>query len=100
MKILRRTASSGSCISRSLELVQRGGCDRADPNKQQAQRNRGEHICSDINPLTVAHEVERLNAERRESRIAAANPDHHELAHCAAYQKSPVRTCKRRKESD
>src|SRR5437870_4570560 len=101
MKIRNNIASCGRCISVSFRCVDGQGQNVPKPNCDEAQdkRENGIRACSE--PFTILCQVQRLQAERRECRVAATNAKHEELEETVRLcQEAPFCPGQRSKEAD
>src|SRR5437899_5857839 len=100
MKMRRSTASFGTCMSSSLDLIEQSRCGLAEPDRKQAQHDGARDVAAGVDPFAVVHEIERLQAERGELRVPAADARHDELPRGAADEEAAVRAGKSAKEAD
>src|SRR5664279_490233 len=91
MKIRRRMDSLGISMSGSLQLVEVGGRQVAEPDGDQAGDERTDRVAAGLQPLAVTGEVERLQAERGKRRVAAADAGHEKLPRVAPGENPAVR---------
>src|SRR5262249_2371609 len=70
------------------------------PDGQEAGYDRYDDVASRIQPLTIIHQVERLQAERREGRVTTAQSDHDELPHSRSGKDASIRAGQGGKEAD
>jgi hypothetical protein len=75
--------------NRFLDLLGTGRCCVL-PYRNKTQDNREPDIGAGVEPFAIVHQVQRLQAERRESGVPAANSDHHKLARRRADEHAPV----------
>src|SRR5271165_5714256 len=86
--------------SGAFQLIDRARRDLAKPDGDQAERDGKPDICDGAQHFAVPHEIQRLQAERRQSGVAAAHSRHHELTSCGADEEAPVWTGQRREKAD
>src|SRR5271155_1674659 len=84
-------APQGAVISSPLELIERGRRCVSGPDRKQAKHDRQDDVDAGEQRLAVAGEIERLQAERREGGVAAADARHDELARVRADEDASVR---------
>ena len=73
---MRSKGSSGAGVERRARMPQ--------PDTDQAEHQRQHRVAARFEPLAILGQIERLQAERRERRVAPANPEHEELAESGA----------------
>src|SRR6187200_625222 len=71
-----------------------------EPDSKQAEHDRADNIAARLQPFTVLHEIERLQAERGKCGVTAAQADHDELACRRAYEDAAVRSGQSREKAD
>src|ERR1035441_7818660 len=80
--------------------VERRAKEMTQPNTEQAEYQRQHRIGARCEPLAILGQVEGLQAERRERRVAPADTEHEELAESGGRHPPPLRPRRRGKPPD
>src|SRR5581483_2611479 len=84
----------------STELVEGGGKEMAEPDREQTENDRAGDVAAGSHPFAIARQVEGLQAEGGEGRIPTADADHEKRPSAAADEPAPVRPGEGAKETD
>src|SRR5947209_5681 len=79
MKMRSRSASWGICISISFHRIEGAAQQVTEPHGDHAENDRQQDVAAGVQPLTLANQRQRLQAERGESCVTAANARDEEL---------------------
>src|SRR5689334_3748833 len=79
MKIRRRTASLGICISMSFHRVECAAQQVTEPYGNHAEDDREQNVAACVKPFAIAKEIQGLKTERGKGRVTATNAGDQEL---------------------